>query len=548
MGSWTRISKLSWGALVGAFFASSQALAKPVRYVIKVKNGGYADAALRREIGASNRKALMSELTALSASRERKPVSFSRAGIVVFEGEEADVEQALQGHPLVEYFERDVEWRPAATSASTPTPSSQERAPWLADILGLDEESPASDVEPDSGDKVLVAVVDTGVNVSHPFLQPALAQNATELNGVAGVDDDGNGIVDDSFGANVMSSSGDVSESTTDHGTHVAGLVKVVRDQAIPRWPAAKRVQILPVRFIDANGVGSTASAVAALEYAASRGARVINASWGARGTDAFSRALYDTMVELYKRDVVLAVAAGNAERGGPNNNDVTPYFPANFAIPSLLSVASITPSYVLSGGRRVLEDSPLSDFSNYGSGTVDLAAPGSFSDVWGDASGVYSANARFVSSRNEYIRKRGTSMATPVVAGAAAVVRAINPKLTAYEVKKLLSDTVTSKGGLLVKSGGVLDAAAAFSAAERAVSTGNRGQLSSAPFTNASEADLRDAGGCGSIAGPGEGPGGGNSLGWLSVAYLLLALARQILRKNSRSDSAISAKCSTRS
>jgi len=502
--------------------------AHAVRYLVRVKDGaGNQNLSLRREVRSANRVALARELRILSGSEEAL-VSLPRTGFVVFDSpDEASAEAALIDHPLVEYFERDIRWQTFSSDDGT-APSSQSKSPWLEDVIGLDEEAPASDVTYDGDAPVLVAVIDTGVNLAHPYLQSALAANSAEGNG-------------------------NTSSATSDHGTHVAGLVKTIRDQAIPRFPQAKAVQILPVRFIDESGVGSTAAAIEGLEYAASRGARVVNASWGARGQEAFSRALYETMVELYNRDIVITVAAGNAERGGPNNNDVIPYFPANFSIPSLISVASVTPTYELGDGTtRVFKNAPLSDFSNYGKGTVDIAAPGSFTDIWGDSAGLYSANGRFTSASNAYIRKRGTSMSSPLIAGVAAVVRAINPQLTAFEVKKVLNDTVTRQSGLPVKTQGVVNAAAAFSVAAGASTGGDHGQLSDSPYsqTKTTPTELRDVGGCASIqgGGSGDGPLGGNSMGLLSLAFVVLALARQTRRKNSFADSAINPECSTRS
>lgn len=524
------ISGLSFSALLGASLTLMASEAQAKRYVVKVKEGSSSDISLRQATRSSNRQALASELKSLSKAGHA-PMSFARTGFVVLEANsDEEAKAALTDHPLVEYFEQDIEWKTFSTDDGS-APSSQTKAPWLNDVLGLDQDAPAADVTYTGDSPVLVAVVDTGINIAHPFLQSALAANSADQ------------------GAALSTSAGD-------HGTHVAGLVKIVRDQAIPLYPQAKAVQLLPIRFIDSNGTGSTSGAISALEYAASRGVKVINASWGARGQDAFSRALYDTMVELYKQDIVITVAAGNAEGLGPNNNDVTPYFPANFAIPSLLSVASVTPAYELgSGNRRVFTGSPISDFSNYGRATVDLAAPGSFTDVWGDSSGVYSANSRYVSPMSLYVRKRGTSMAAPVVAGVAGVVRAINPSLTAFEVKTLLMSTAHTQAGLAVKSEGVVDGDAAFVAASNARSSGDHGQLSSTPYSqSATSSDPRDVGGCGAIAthGSGEGPLGGNGLGLVTlgylVAYLARALVRQRQRKNSARDSVIqSVPCSTR-
>src|SRR5699024_1364863 len=133
-------------------------------------------------------------------------------------------------------------------------------APWLKDLQGLQEDVPNPDLKYEGSNPVLVAVVDSGLNTAHPFISAALSQNSREQNSHPG-DHDGNGYRNDVVGANVFTRDGNVSEEGSDHGTHVAGLVKVIRDQAIPSFDEARAVQILPIKFIDSSGYGSTAGA-----------------------------------------------------------------------------------------------------------------------------------------------------------------------------------------------------------------------------------------------------------------------------------------------
>ena len=407
---------------------------------------------------------------------------------------------------------------------------------------------------------VKVAVIDTGATVNHPFLTPALSYNFREsANGANGIDEDADpncaeSYKDDIWGWNTTNDSPDITENGTDHGSHVAGIVKTIKDQAgsitgvsggRSYSDAAHRVEILPIRFISDSMVGSTDAAIKAIDYARCRKAKVINASWGAAGKESFSQALYTAFADAYtKDDIFIAVAAGNAEGAFPNDNDQNPYFPASYDIPSLMTVASITAEYYQIGGVPRLQYAGLSDFSNYGANSVDVAAPGGYKSVNGDSSGIISANAHSISGTGMYIRKKGTSMATPVVAGIAGVIRSINPSLTAYETEQVIEksvvkmDTLSSK----VRSGGYVNARKAFDLAIATVTANLKPALPSDPYktysatTQAATGTKKSGGGCGLVTGPTsegpQGPFGGNSLGLFTAAYFLAQLSRRIQRK----------------
>jgi subtilisin family serine protease len=164
------------------------------------------------------------------------------------------------------------------------------------------------------------------------------------------------------------------------------------------------------------------------------------------------------------------------------------------------------------------------------------------------DSSGVYSINAQYTSSANYYIRKKGTSMAAPVVAGIAAVVRAINPSLTAFETKQILIDTATASAAANGKtiSGAYANASVAFSTAENAISAGLKPAASGDPYTvyenqtqsTSSAGSQERGGGCGTITGPssgsGDGPFGGNSLILFSLFYFAWVVLRKIQKRHS--------------
>lgn len=531
--------------IIGWVFAANIACAaKPVRFLVKVKSGQSANAFSRLSIRAANLQAFASEsrrgLLGVTGAKE-----FQSMGVSLIEGDASEIEASLKNHPLVEYYEKERFWK----INSVDLPSSETLSPWLSQVLDLNDPAPSETVAIQSPETI-VAVVDTGVTFSHPYLSSAITRNSREINGTNGVDDDGNGYVDDKYGGNVLDYSGSVSETSSDHGSHVAGLIKSVRDQAIAEgFSKAARVSILPVRFINASGMGSTSGAIEALDYALKRGAKVINASWGAKGTDAFSRALYDSLVELYNQDVVIAVAAGNYQNGVANDNDLIPYFPSSYNIPSLISVASITPTFTWVGAEEKLSSLNLSHFSNYGANSVDLVAPGSYEDGDGNEVGVYSANGRYPGySGIPYIRKRGTSMATPLVAGVAGVVRAINPNLTAYEVKKVIVESLDlSSKYSKTKSSGSLNARAAFRRAKSTPSHSLKPALDSERYYGqnlglASDSETDGGGGCMSVrdlhSSSKDGPFGGNSLLLFAASYFLYLGVRKLSKQYKHSSS----------
>ncbi len=456
--------------------------------------------------------------------------TFDRVNLLYVEGDKESLESALKNNPSVQYFEKEISWKVFASES----PSSQDQSPWLKDVMKLGENDPSNTVEYLGSNPILVAIVDTGLNIDHPFIKSALSKNIRESSKDLGVDHDGNGYANDVYGANVFSNDGDVSESGTDHGTHVAGLVKIVRDQAIANYSQAAAVELLPIKFIDSSGSGSTSGAIAALEYAISRGARVVNASWGSTGAASYSQALYDAILAVYNQNIFISVAAGNSQ-GPQNNNDQNPTYPASFNIPGITSVASITPYYEFKDGSPSLVKLTLSPFSNFGPNSVDVAAPGDYRDANFNNDGVLSANANYPTDSNEFIKMRGTSMASPLVAGVAAVVRAINPNLTAYEVKKLIIDSSQKSPALsAIRSSAYVNAEAAFLAATTAISRGLHPQPSETSIPPAKETlvESKRLAGCGLIREDSknqEGPMSGNSLGFFATAYFAILLIRKL-------------------
>lgn len=203
---------------------------------------------------------------------------------------------------------------------------------------------------------VVVAVIDTGVDVNHPDLRDAIWVNEAEATGSPGVDDDHNGYVDDIHGFDFVNDDGTVfdPEDGDEHGTHVAGIIAARWGDRQGVAGLAPGVRIMVLKVLGPGG-GSTADAVKAIAYAQAMGAKIANLSWG---NYSYDPALYEA---LRGASLLFVAGAGN----DASNNDLSPFYPASYRIPNLVSVAAAD------------NRGALAVFSNYGPGTVDLAAPG---------------------------------------------------------------------------------------------------------------------------------------------------------------------------
>lgn len=209
---------------------------------------------------------------------------------------------------------------------------------------------------------VVVAVIDSGVAITnnsstgHPDLTANRWVNAGETC-VNGVDDDGNGRIDDCYGWDFLNNDNDPMDYNG-HGTHVAGTIGAVGNNSSGVVGVNWMVKIMPLRFLGATGSGSTTDAILAINYAANNGARIINASWGG---GPYSQALYDAINYARSNNVLFVAAAGN----DGTNNDTTPSYPASYDLDNIISVAATD------------QNDALASFSNRGATSVDLAAPG---------------------------------------------------------------------------------------------------------------------------------------------------------------------------
>src|SRR5438128_5057042 len=282
-------------------------------------------------------------------------------------------------------------------------------------LWGLDKINASGAWDQTTGDaSIVVATVDTGIDYNHPDLAANVWSNPGEIPG-NNIDDDQNGYIDDVHGINTLNQSGDVRDDDG-HGTHVAGTIGAVGNNGLGVVGVNWQVKLISVKIFSADDSAGTAGAAEGYEYLMAlkrRGVniRVVNNSWGGPVP---SQLLYEAMCAAESEGILSVCAAGNSS----HNADDRPDFPAGLDCASMISVAAST-----------REDDPAS-FSNYGALTVDLAAPGE--SVLSTYRGA-----------GHYANLSGTSMASPHVAGAAALLLARNNSLTPAALKALLLATV---------------------------------------------------------------------------------------------------------
>ncbi len=287
---------------------------------------------------------------------------------------------------------------------------------------------------------VVVGVIDTGVDYNHPDLVDNIWTNPGEIAG-DGIDNDGNGYIDDIHGINAITNTGDPMDDQG-HGSHVSGTIGATGNNNLGVVGVNQQVSIVGCKFLDSSGSGSTSDALKCLDYMVALknngvNVRVLNNSWGGGGS---SDAMIEAINNTEAADIMFVAAAGNSA----SDNDVSPSYPASYTHDSVVAVASTT------------DTDAMSSFSQYGLTSVDLGAPGS---------------AILSTTGGGYASFSGTSMATPHVAGAAALVLSVNPDLTVLEVKNLLMESGDDNADLAGKtvSGKRLNVATALENADPA-------------------------------------------------------------------------------
>jgi len=302
-------------------------------------------------------------------------------------------------------------------------------------IAGVDIDAVAAWAVTSGSPSVVVGVIDTGIRYTHQDLAANMWVNPGEIPGNS-IDDDGNGYVDDVHGINAITGSGDPFDDN-DHGTHCAGTIAASAFDAGRHVGVAYDVRVMGLKFLGANGTGSVSDAITCIEYAIDQGVDVLSNSWGGGPS---SQALRDAIEAAHDAGILFVAAAGNSA----SDNDATPHFPSNYEVPNVVAVAAID--------RR----GALASFSSFGAGSVDLGAPGV---------AILSCTA---DSDSSYAFFNGTSMATPHVAGVAALIASRHPGAGVAEMKNRLLVTAAPLAALdgRVATGGMGDARAALDVA----------------------------------------------------------------------------------
>src|SRR4028119_1640898 len=407
-----------------------------------------------------------SEITNLQAAMGvTKVTTAPQFGIGIWQIPSGTVDRIILAYandPRVQYMERDsiitlpyvkttsrTQENLATITPQTTTPNDPGYPLlWGLNNTGQTGGKPDADIDaPEAWDiqtgnqNTVIGVIDTGVDYTHPDLVGNIWTNPGETAG-DGIDNDRNGYIDDVRGWDFAYNDNDPMD-VDGHGTHVSGTIAGKGNNSVGVTGVAWNAKIMPLRFLDDSGSGSTSNAILAINYATAKGVKLTNNSWGGGG---YSQALYDAINTAGQQGALFIAAAGNSSL----NNDIIPAYPASYNLSNIISVASTT------------RTDGLSIFSNYGATSVDLGAPGS--EIYSTTPG------------GNYDTYSGTSMASPHVTGAAALVWSQNPTWTAQEVKNRLLQTTDPISALRGKtvSGGRLN-----------INTALRGSTSNDNFAN---------------------------------------------------------------
>ena len=285
---------------------------------------------------------------------------------------------------------------------------------WKGGINALD----AWDIRTESSSTV-IAVIDTGIDYTHPDLQDNIwinsGETGTDTGGndkrFNGIDDDLDGYVDDWQGWNFYTNTSDIRD-LEGHGTHIAGIIGAMGNNGIGVSGVTWRTQIMPLDVSNLDGTLSTLSAIQAIQYAKEHGASVIHGSWGGYSDDTYLRDIIAA-----NPDLLFVFAAGNDF----NNNDINPFYPASYPFNNIISVAAV--SYWSDN---------FAGFTNYGPVSVDLAAPGDY------------ILSTYLGGSYRYMD--GTSTAAPFVTGVAALIKEERPGFSSEQIRDYILQTVERK------------------------------------------------------------------------------------------------------
>ncbi|TAG89144.1 MAG: hypothetical protein EAZ18_21140, partial [Oscillatoriales cyanobacterium] len=370
----------------------------------------------------------------------------SQLGIDIWQIPSGKVEQTISAYkndPRIEYIEpdyiitlEDIQ-KPSPTQEKLATITPQATTPndpsytqlWGLNNTGQSGGTADADIDaPEAWDiqkgnpNLVIGVIDTGVDYNHPDLVGNIWTNPGEIAG-DGIDNDNNGYIDDTRGWDFAYNDNNPMD-VNGHGTHVSGTIAGKGNNGVGVTGVAWNAKIMPLKFLNDSGSGYLSDAILAINYATAKGVKLTNNSWGGGG---YTQALSDAINTAGQQGALFIAAAGNSSL----NTDTTPAYPASYNLSNIISVASTT------------RTDGLSSFSNYGATSVDLGAPGS---------DIYSAWPN-----SSYNTISGTSMASPHVTGAAALLWSQNPTWTAQQVKDKLmqtTDPISALSGKTVTGG----------------------------------------------------------------------------------------------
>ncbi|RMD94062.1 MAG: hypothetical protein D6814_14900, partial [Calditrichaeota bacterium] len=385
--------------LISELFAQSPAPYVPHQVIVKFKTG-----ILSGEIYRLRKTLKLSQFK-----------RFNLIGAELWQLPEMSTAEAiaqLRNDPRVEYVEPNYRVSIDQTTPDDPGFSRQ----WALNNLQQTGGSIDADIDAveawdlQANTDIVIGIIDTGVDWQHEDLAANIWTNPGEIPN-NGIDDDQNGYIDDVRGWDFFNHDNDPMDDNG-HGTHVAGIIAAQGNNGIGVSGVCWSARIMPLKFLDNSGSGTSAEAILALEYAIKMGAKITNNSWGGVD-DADSRALQEAIAASARANMLFIAAAGN----GGSNNDTSPRFPSSYELDNIISVASTD------------HNDLKSPFSNFGPKSVDLAAPGS---------NIYSTLPG-----NKYGALFGTSMAAPHVTGVAALIWAHEPGLSYQQVKRKILASV---------------------------------------------------------------------------------------------------------
>jgi len=263
---------------------------------------------------------------------------------------------------------------------------------------------------------VIIAVLDSGIRYDHVDLAGQMWRNPGEIAG-DGIDNDGDGFIDNVFGINALTGSGDPNDDNG-HGTHVAGTIGAAPNNGQSHVGVVWNSRLMAVKVADRFGFLTSSAIIAGVDFAISKGAKVINASFGGYF---FSQAEFDAYLRARNAGILVVAAAGN----DGINTDIQPHYPSSYQLDNIIAVAALDRS------------DRLASFSNYGRTSVHLGAPG------------VEITSTYNTSSTSYQQLQGTSMAAPHVAGVAGLVFALTNTITVSEVRNRILFTTTPVAAL---------------------------------------------------------------------------------------------------